>query len=109
MTDRRPDSAPTDQPKPATMTSLILAVVMYSVARIALVAVIATAIFFGGQAVNVDVPPLVAAVFGVLIALPLGLILFKSLRLKVNDQISQVDAQRSAQRDDLQARLRGED
>lgn len=91
------------------MGSLILAVVIYSVARIGLVAVLALAIYFGGQAFGVTVPPLVAAVFGVLIALPLSLVIFKALRLRVNDQIAQIDAKRSAQRDDLQARLRGED
>lgn len=108
MTDEEPNAQQSTKP-PATMGSLVLAVVLYSVARIALVVVLAVAIYFGGQAFGVTVPPLVAAVFGVLIALPVSLYVFKSLRLRVNDQIAQIDAKRSAQRDDLQARLRGED
>ncbi len=62
---------------------------------------------FGGKLVGVDVPFLVAAVFGVLIALPLGMYLFKSLRLKVNSEISAIEADRRARHDDLQSRLRG--
>ncbi|ALG85866.1 DUF4229 domain-containing protein [Gordonia phthalatica] len=109
MTVEQPDAQQSADHAPATMGSLILAVVIYSVARIGLVVVLALAVYFGGQAFGVTVPPLVAAVFGVLIALPLSLVIFKSLRLRVNDQIAQIDAKRSAQRDDLQARLRGED
>ncbi|EGD55351.1 DUF4229 domain-containing protein [Gordonia neofelifaecis] len=109
MTEERPDADDTDQKPSATMTTLIGAVALYTLARLALVVVIAGVIMLGAKVVGVDVPVLVAAVFGVLIALPLGMVVFKSLRLKVNEQIVQVDAQRSAQRSDLQARLRGED
>ncbi|MGB3302584.1 DUF4229 domain-containing protein [Gordonia sp. (in: high G+C Gram-positive bacteria)] len=108
MTDQRPAEEPTDQQAPATAKTLILAVVLYSLARIALVVAIALAIFGLGILIGVKVPPLVAAVFGVLIAIPLGMVLFKTLRINVNDQIAQVDARRAAQRDDLQSRLRGE-
>lgn len=93
---------------PATMGTLIVSVLAYTVARLVLVVAIAAVIYFVGQAVSVNVPVLVAAVFGVLIALPLGLVLFKPLRLRVNDQIARVDAERSARRDDLSARLRGD-
>ncbi|MGB3697134.1 MAG: DUF4229 domain-containing protein [Gordonia sp. (in: high G+C Gram-positive bacteria)] len=109
MTEERPADGHPDQQAQATTATLIVAVLLYSLARLALVVVLAAAIVFGAKAVGVEVPLLVAAVFGVLIALPLGLVLFKSLRLRVNDQIAQVDARRSQQRDDLQARLRGED
>ena len=91
------------------MTTLAGAVALYTIARLALVVVIALVISFGAKIVGVEVPVLVAAVFAVLIALPLGMVVFKSLRLRVNDQIARVDEQRAAQRTDLQARLRGED
>lgn len=109
MTVEQPDASQSADHTPATTRSLILAVVLYSIARIALVAVLAFAIYCIGLAFGVTVPPIIAAAFGVLIALPLSLVVFKPLRLRVNDQIAQVDARRSAQRDDLQARLRGED
>lgn len=82
--------------------------VLYTVARLLLVAVVAVLIILGGLLVDVQVPVLVAAVFGVLIALPLGMVLFKSLRLRVNRQIELVDAERRRKHDDLQSRLRGE-
>ena len=49
------------------------------------------------------------ALFAVLIALPLSLVLFAKLRKKVNVDISAVDAKRRADKADLHAKLRGED
>ena len=91
----------------ASAGSVALAVAMYTVARLALVVVVAALILGIGALVGVEVPLLVAAVFGVLIALPLGLVLFKKLRLRVNSQIAAVDNARRARHDDLQLRLRG--
>ncbi|MFM9378410.1 DUF4229 domain-containing protein [Gordonia sp. VNK21] len=92
----------------ATAGSLTGWVALYSLARLALVAVLAAIIMGIGYLVDVKVPVLVAALFGVLIALPLALVIFKPLRLKVNQQIAEVDADRAARRNDLQSRLRGE-
>lgn len=94
--------------KPATTGTLITAIVLYTAARLALVVAIAAVIFFVGKAAGVDVPLVVAAVFGVLIALPVGMVAFKTLRLRVNDQITRIDAARSARHDELQSRLRGD-
>lgn len=91
----------------ASAGSVAIAVAMYTVARLALVVVVAAIILGIGALVGVEVPLLVAAVFGVLIALPLGLVLFKKLRLRVNSQIAAVDNARRARHDDLQSRLRG--
>lgn len=88
--------------------SLILSIVAYSGARLALVVVVAAAIIGGASLVGVEVPLLVAAVFAVLIALPLGMVLFKRLRLRVNRQIAAVDEGRRQRQEDLQARLRGQ-
>ncbi|MGP3705974.1 DUF4229 domain-containing protein [Gordonia paraffinivorans] len=102
----RNDETPEDLPA-ASPAKLALALFGYTVARMLLVVVVAAVILFGGRAVGVDVPFIVAAVFGVLIALPLGMFLFKSLRLNVNTQIAAIEAQRRARHEDLQARLRG--
>ena len=83
-------------------------VVLYSVARLLLVVVIGAIIMFGGKAVGAEVPLLVAALFAVLIALPLSLLLFARLRKRVNVGIAAVDAQRREDRDDLRAKLRGD-
>lgn len=92
----------------ASVASLIGWVALYTLVRMGLVAVVAVIIYFIGQAAGVTVPPLAAALFGVVIALPLGMFLFKTVRLKVNEQISLVDADRSARRSDLDSRLRGD-
>ena len=72
--------------------------------------IVISAVIIGvGLLVGVEVPVLVAAVFGVLISLPLSLVLFKSLRIRVNESIAGVDEERRRARADLQAKLRGED
>ena len=109
MSEDRAVTTPANDEAPATMGTLVVAVLLYTAARLVLVVAIAAVIFYVAKAVSVDVPLVVAAVFGVLIALPLGMVLFKSLRLRVNDQIARVDAERSARRDDIASRLRGDE
>ncbi|WP_433606862.1 DUF4229 domain-containing protein [Prescottella agglutinans] len=92
-----------------TTGTLVRDVALYSVARLGLVVILAVAILFGGKAFGVEVPLIVAALFAVLIALPLSLVLFSKLRKKVNLDISAVDAKRRAEKADLHAKLRGED
>lgn len=93
----------------ATKGQLFRDVALYSGARLLLVIVISAVIIGVGLLVGVEVPVLVAAVFGVLISLPLSLVLFKSLRIRVNESIAGVDEERRRARADLQAKLRGED
>ncbi|MFT4087345.1 MAG: DUF4229 domain-containing protein [Gordonia sp. (in: high G+C Gram-positive bacteria)] len=103
-----PHDATAAAPRPATMGTLAGWVALYSLVRLGLVVVIAAIIVGVGLAFDQKVPLIVAALFGVLIALPLGMVLFKGIRLKVNEQIAEVDADRAAKRSDLQSRLRGE-
>ncbi|MEV0948055.1 DUF4229 domain-containing protein [Rhodococcus sp. NPDC049939] len=84
-------------------------VLMYSIARLLLVVVIGVIIAGGGELVGVTVPLLVTAIFAVLIALPLSLVMFSKLRRRVNEGIAAIDAQRRADQADLRAKLRGED
>lgn len=88
------------------MLSLVGALALYVLARLVLVVAIAVVIYFVGG-LFVQVPIIVAAMFGVLIALPVGMFVFKSLRLRVNEQITAIDADRRARRTDLESRLRG--
>lgn len=92
-----------------TKGTLARDVVLYSVARLLLVVVIAAIIVGGGRLLDVDVPLLVAAIFAVLIALPLSLMLFAKLRARVNKGIATFDEQRRADQAQLRAKLRGED
>lgn len=86
---------------------LAVDVVLYSAMRVALVAVIAAIVYGIGRAVGVQIPIIIAALFALVIALPLGFVLFRGQRAKVNAGIGVVDDQRRTRRDDLRSRLRG--
>ncbi|WP_223249303.1 DUF4229 domain-containing protein [Williamsia muralis] len=101
-------TAPAVEPSPGAGRRLAFDLLAFTVARIALVIALAGGIYLLGRAVGVDVPILVAAFFAVIIALPLGMVLFRGLRDRVNVGIATVDAGRKAQRENLNARLRGE-
>ncbi|MDL9936082.1 DUF4229 domain-containing protein [Gordonia sp. ABSL1-1] len=108
MSAEQEQSRPTDSTERVGTGPLLLAIAAYTAARLALVVVVAAIIMGVGRLVDVDVPLFVAAVFGVLIALPLGMVAFKPLRLRVNRQIAAVEGERRARQGDLQARLRGQ-
>ncbi|TQF68633.1 DUF4229 domain-containing protein [Rhodococcus spelaei] len=110
MTDssRAADSSDNAAAPPSAKGRLARDLALYTLARLGLVVLIAALILGVSQLINVDVPLLVALIFAVVIALPLSLVLFKSLRTRVNMQISAVDEQRRRDRDDLRAKLRGD-
>lgn len=108
----RPDQARNAGNAPAgavTTGTLVRDVALYSVARLGLVVLLAVVILFGGKLFGVEVPLIVAALFAVLIALPLSLVLFAKLRKRVNLDIAAVDEKRRTDKADLHAKLRGED
>lgn len=83
-------------------------VVVYTLARLVLVAALTAAIFFGARLLDVQVPLVVAMLFGIIVALPLGIWLLAPLRRRATAGIAAVDERRRAEREQLQARLRGE-
>ncbi|WP_241386470.1 DUF4229 domain-containing protein [Rhodococcus sp. CH91] len=95
--------------RPTGTGSLIRDVALYSVARLALVVALTLLILYLPRIFGVEIPLLVAALFAVLIALPVSLVLFSSLRRRVNEGIAAVDERRRSERADLENRLRGED
>jgi hypothetical protein len=95
--DRRPGSR------------LVLDVLAYAVARLLLVAALTAAILGGGRLLGVhDFPIVVALLFGIVIALPLGIWLFAPLRRRATESIAAVDERRRRDRAALQSRLRGD-
>jgi Na+-driven multidrug efflux pump len=85
-------------------------VFLYVTARLALVAALAAVIYGIGRALGVqEFPVVVALLFALVIAMPLGIWLFAPLRRRANAGIEQVTARRRHDREQLQARLRGED
>lgn len=81
----------------------------YLIARLLLVAALAAAIYFGAHLLGVTAFPLVVALlFAIVIALPLGIWVFGPLRRRATASIAAVDEQRRQDRSELQARLRGD-
>ncbi|MBB1035987.1 MAG: DUF4229 domain-containing protein [Dietzia sp.] len=77
----------------------------YTVLRLLMVVALTLVIIGIGRLAGVDVPVLVAAILSVVVALPLSMILFTRLRAEINSDISAVDADRRAKREDLRRRM----
>ncbi|KWX23666.1 membrane protein [Mycolicibacterium wolinskyi] len=88
---------------------MIADVLAYLVARLVLVAVLAAVIFGVGQVFIEDFPLVVALLFALVIALPLGIWLFRPLRERATASIAVFDERRRKDREQLQARLRGDE
>ena len=87
---------------------LVRDIVVYTLARLGLVAALAAAIFFVAQSIGVQVPVAVALLFAIVIALPLGIWLLAPLRRRATAGIADADERRRRDREQLEARLRGE-
>ena len=84
-------------------------VVIYTLARLVLVAVLTAAIFYAARLIGVkEFPLVIAMLFAIVISLPLGIWLLAPLRRRATAGIADVDERRRHDREDLQARLRGE-
>lgn len=104
------DGAETDGAAGGTSGRMIADVVIYTVARLALVAVLTAAIFFGARWIGItEFPLVIAMLFAIVITLPLGIWLLAPLRRRATAGIAEVDERRRHDREQLQARLRGED
>ncbi|MGV0624274.1 DUF4229 domain-containing protein [Mycolicibacter minnesotensis] len=84
-------------------------VAMYTAARLALVLGLTVVIYGAGRLLGLnDFPPIIAAMLALIIALPLGMWLFAPLRRRAAAGLAVAGEQRRQERDELQARLRGE-
>jgi fatty acid desaturase len=88
----------------------VLDLMAYVLARVLLVVVLTAAIFGAAHLVGVrNFPLVVALLFALVIALPLGIWVFAPLRRRATASIAALDERRRTDRERLQARLRGED
>jgi hypothetical protein len=89
---------------------LVVDVLGYVLARLLLVVVLTAVIFGAGHLLGVrDFPFVVALLFALVIALPLGIWIFAPLRRRATASIAAFDERRRRDREQLQARLRGEE
>jgi hypothetical protein len=90
--------------------SMIGDIVVYTLARLALVVVLTAVILLAGRLFGIaEFPLVVAMLFAILISLPLGLWLLAPLRNRATAGIAAVDRRRRLDRERLEARLRGEE
>jgi hypothetical protein len=90
-------------------TRLVVDVLVYVGARLVLVVALTAAIFGAAHLLGVqDFPLVVALLFAFVIALPLGIWIFAPLRRRATASIAVFDERRRKDREQLQARLRGE-
>ncbi|HEX3283457.1 MAG TPA: DUF4229 domain-containing protein [Mycobacterium sp.] len=89
---------------------LVVDVLAYMLARLLLVVVLTAVIFGAGHLLGLrDFPLVIAMLFAIVIALPVGMWIFAPLRRRANASIAAIDERRRQDREQLQARLRGEE
>ena len=88
---------------------MMLDVVVYTLARLLTVGVLTVAIVGIARLINVEVPLVVAMLLAIVLAMPLGVWLLGPLRRRATAGIADVDDRRRRDREQLQARLRGEE
>jgi hypothetical protein len=88
---------------PPTGAALVRDLTLYSIARLAMVAVTALLLVLAG------VPVLVSILLALVVALPLSMVLLSSLRARVNAGLAELRARRRADRERLRRELRGSD
>ena len=76
----------------------------------ALVGALTVVIYWAGRLLGItDFPLVVALLFAIVVALPLGVWIFAPLRRRATASMAEFDARRRKDRDQLRARLRGEE
>lgn len=86
---------------PPTGSALTRDLILYTLGRLALVAVLTVPMVLAG------IPLLVSVLFALVIALPLSLVVFRPLRLRVAAGMSAAAERRRAERARLREELRG--
>ncbi len=87
----------------------VVSVLLYVLARLALVIALTAVIYWTGRGLGVhEFPVVVALLFALIIAMPLGIWLFAPLRRRATAGIDTATERRRRDREQLRARLRGE-
>jgi uncharacterized protein DUF4229 len=86
-----------------------VSVLIYVVARLVLVVVLSAAIYAAARLLGVhEFPVVIAVLFALVIAMPLGIWLFSPLRRRASAGLAVATERRRRDREQLRARLRGE-
>jgi hypothetical protein len=111
VTDSNDLSSDRDGTDPVGRTTgrMLADVAFYTLARLGLVVALTAVIFYGAHLIGVgEFPLVVAMLFAIVLSLPLGIWLLAPLRRRAAAGIAEADGRRRRDREQLQARLRGE-
>ncbi|ORW92601.1 hypothetical protein AWB92_15475 [Mycobacterium sp. IEC1808] len=103
----RPSHSSTDE---RPRNRVVVDVLLYAAARLALVAALSGAIYGLARLLGIaQFPVVVAVLFALIIAMPLGIWVFGPLRRRATASLAIAGERRRREREELQARLRGEE
>lgn len=103
------DDSSTPAPGDGRTSTLVRDVLAYLLARLLLAAILAVVVYFVGHLLSPDFPATVAVLFAIVLAFPLGIVVFAPLRHRATASIAAFDERRRTDRAQLQARLRGDE
>lgn len=105
MSEGQSDSSTEQRPR----NRVVLDVLLYTAARLVLVLALSGAIYGLARLLGIaQFPVVVAVLFALIIAMPLGIWLFAPLRRRATASLAIAGERRRREREQLQARLRGE-
>ncbi|OBI52071.1 DUF4229 domain-containing protein [Mycobacterium sp. E796] len=105
MSERPSDSSTDERPR----NRVVVDVLLYAAARLVLVAALSGAIYGLARLLGIaQFPVVVAVLFALIIAMPLGIWVFGPLRRRATASLAIAGERRRREREQLQARLRGE-
>lgn len=103
------DNATEDNAADRARDRVVVDVLLYAGARLLLAGVLTAVIYLAARLIGVTpFPVVVAALFALIIAMPLGIWVFAPLRRRATASLAAAGDRRRAEREQLQARLRGE-
>jgi small-conductance mechanosensitive channel len=107
--DNSTGDKPADGAQQSTRDHVIVDVLLYAAARLLLAVALTGVICLAARLLGVtQLPVVVAALFALIIAMPLGIWVFSPLRRRATAALAVAGERRRAEREQLQARLRGE-
>jgi hypothetical protein len=104
------DNSTGDRPAERAGNRVVVDVLLYAAARLLLVVVLSGAIYGVARLLGItQFPVVVAVLFALIIAMPLGIWLLGPLRRRATAGLAIAGERRRREREQLRARLRGED
>lgn len=90
---------------PTVRQHAVRAIILYGCARLALFILLTVLIQILSIAVDATLPIIMSALFALLIAFPLSMFIFKTLRMKATEELAQWNEQRRARKEWIKKEL----